>query len=152
MSFTDATTADALVKSNSAELRELNAEEKSEKFSDFNGSIVHRHKVLTATVKCNEWTASGAQFYVLGNHHTKCRLLGANNTAKLGLAIVQRSAETTNVHTSKCKNVNVIGNDLNVHANWAKTHFPDLFTRTGRFNNHTVNTKFRSPFVASNKK
>ena len=70
----------------------------------------------------------------------------------LGLALVQKGAENSNTPSSKGKNINVIENDIIVHTNWARTQFPALFTRTGRFNNHKVKTKIKTPFVAKQQK
>ncbi len=53
------------------------------------------------------------------------------------------------------KNINVLesnnaDNEMCTCApdQWAKSKFPKLFERTGRFNNHVVKTKFSEPFVA----
>ena len=35
---------------------------------------------------------------------------------------------------------------------WAQSRYPELFTRTGRANNHVVHTKFKRPFVAMQQK
>ena len=35
---------------------------------------------------------------------------------------------------------------------WAQSRYPELFTCTGRANNHVVHTKFKRPFVATQQK
>ena len=89
----------------------------------------------------------------LGDNHNKCRLLGANLMPMLGLALVQKGQDDEiNKQRETGKNIYVIGNNIDAPAEWAGTQYPNLFSRTGRLNNHTVKTKFRTPFIARQQK
>ena len=121
------------------------------------GIAVKRVEVLTTKARCNDWCAAEAKFFVLGDNHNQCRLIGANLMPQLGLALVQRDP-TTHQQAQPGKHIkNIVNNgDTHVpthsHAEWAHQLFPDIFRRTGRFNNHVVRTKFKTPFVAKQQK
>ncbi len=76
---------------------------------------------------------------------------------QLGLALVQRDATTHQQAQPGIHVNNIVNNDdthvaTHSHAEWARQLFPDIFRRTGRFNNHVVRTKFKTPFVAKQQK
>ncbi len=93
VSFIDEESAENLVKQTKAKRRALTESEKKEKYSDFNGNAVECTSKLIIDMKYGEWTAKGAKLYVLGQKQTKCRLLGADIMAQLGLTLVQKPAQ-----------------------------------------------------------
>ena len=152
-SFVDNNTATAILRAAgpSATLRHLTPSEKLENYSDFNGNPVPKCMVLEANVSCTEGALTHASFYVLTTRNTRCLLLGANLLPALGIALVQHNPLPTELNMGKTVH-NIVSSPHSTFSQWAETQFPELFRRTGRFTNHIVKTKFKTPFTATQQK
>ena len=110
---------------------------------------------LLVGMKYGEWTTKGAKLFILGSKQSRCKLLGADVMAQLGLILIQKPAEQTvaviqGEHAGQLNNINVKIEER--IKKWATNKYTDLFKRTGRFNNHVVRTKFINSFEAKQQK
>ncbi len=143
-SFVDPRTAALITGKQNIPLRPLAASDLQERFTDFNGNPVQRRGFIEVPVRCGDWTTPRAKFFVLDDGPRQCRLLGANLMSAIGLAPVQKSP-------SSCAPTPLASIGESPFSPTACTHlaqseFPTLFSRTGRFKNHVVRTKFRPDF------
>ncbi len=149
-SFVDRQTAELIMGKTDFRIRPLADSDLKERFTDFNGHPVRRSGFIEVPVRCGDWTTPKAKFFVLDDGPNTCRLLGANIIPHIGLALVQTPVDA---HTPLPSNVQAIGESP--HSSFpaaAKAEFPQLFSRTGSFNNLVVKTKFLSPFIAKQQK
>ncbi len=157
VSFIDEESATELLKQTKAKRRALTDGENKEKYSDFNGNAVECTSKLVVDMKYGEWTAKEAKLYILGQKQSKCRLLGADIMAQLGLPLIQKPAHNAvgAVTTAVEQESQYTNRNLKLEQKieqWAANKNTDLFKRTGRFNNHAVNTMFIRPFEARQQK
>ena len=114
---------------------------------------MRRRGYIVVPVHCGEWTTPKAKFYVLDDGPRQCRLLGANIMPPIGLVLVQKPSP---LFTDTPMVIAPVGESSLFPLackHRAKTAYPSLFTRTGRFRNHVLSrTKFKQPFRALQQK
>ncbi len=140
-----------------AVIRDLSAADRARPLCDFNAGEVRRLGKLCVDVDINGWHAP-ARFFVVDSG---CDIVGIDTFEQFGFELRQRrqpQAPIRHIREITPNPPNSQGNSLkSIHTDSdAKQYFswryPELFTRTGRANHHTVRTKFIKGFTPTHQK